>query len=62
MSKAPPNTPERGDRVRLRGKDFGEGVLKKFDPETNWSTVEWDEDGPKVCHRFELERVPKEEK
>ena len=61
MSKKPQNVPERGDRVQLRGRPQFAGMLKKYDPESNWATVEWDGDkGPKTCHRFELERRSEE--
>lgn len=57
MRRAPPNTPERGDLVKLRGRVGYKGILVKYDPETNWATVSWDfGHGPKMCHRFELER------
>ncbi len=46
--------PERGERVRLRGRE-PVGVLVRYDPESNWATVEWDATGPKICHRRELE-------
>ncbi len=49
--------PERGDKVRLRGRAPC-CVLRKYDPESQWATVEWDgTPGPKVCHRFELEKI-----
>lgn len=56
--KSPPNAPERGDRCVMRGNREQSGMLSKYDPETNWATVEWDADvsGPLMCHRFELER------
>lgn len=54
--KGPPDTPAIGDRVTLRGK--GEkGVLKNVNKSTNWSYVDWEESGPKICHLFELERI-----
>lgn len=57
MSKMPPNVPERGDRCHLRGRPQFAGTLKKYDPASQWATVEWiDSKGPKICHRFELER------
>jgi hypothetical protein len=46
--------PERGERVKLRGRK-PTGVLVKYDPETNWATVEWDTTGPRCCHRAKLE-------
>lgn len=60
-SKAPPNTPERGDRCHLRGRPLATGVLAKLDDETKWVTVQWDshvDRAPKICHLFELEREP----
>ncbi|MFG6080446.1 hypothetical protein ACEUZ9_001027 [Paracoccus litorisediminis] len=59
MAKSPPNIPDRHDRVRLRGRPGREGVLAKFDPDSDWSTVAWDDGaGPRMCHRFELEKIP----
>lgn len=57
--KAPPNIPDRGDRCALRGYPSATGTLRKYDPESNWSSVEWDADikGPTYCHRFELVTV-----
>lgn len=58
MKKAPPNTPERGQRVKRRGYEGYFGIMTKYDPETNWATVVWDDNhGPKLCHRFELEVI-----
>lgn len=58
MPKAPPNTPDRHDRVIARGKPAREGVMTKYDPETDWCAVVWDDaGGPKTCHRFELQKV-----
>lgn len=58
MAKQPPNAPERGEAVRLRGKPEVTGTLKKYDPESQWATVDWiDNKGPRVCHRFELEKA-----
>lgn len=54
MARAPSSVPERGDRVKLRGRPHV-GILRKYDPESQWATVEWDCLGPKVCHRYELE-------
>ena len=56
MKKIRKPLPEREDRVKLRGRE-SVGVLKKYDPETNWSTVDWENFGPKICHRNELEKV-----
>lgn len=58
--KPPPNLPDRGDRCALRASPADTtGTLVKYDPDTQWSTVEWDEgvNGPKVVHRFELMRA-----
>lgn len=57
MKKAPPNTPERGDRCRLRGRDGRVGRIVKLDRESNWCTVRWENDEQTICHRFELERI-----
>ncbi len=63
MSKTPPNVPERGDRVHLRGRPGREGRLLKYDPASQWSTVAWDDGkGPKTCHRYEIERRDKSTK
>jgi hypothetical protein len=59
MSKKPKNkheAPERGDRVRLRGRP-NYGTLTKYNPDSDWATVEWENGGPKICHRRELERI-----
>lgn len=54
--KVPADTPDRGDRCRLRANAGIVGTLKKFDPDSNWATVEWDgPPGPKLVHRFELQ-------
>jgi hypothetical protein len=55
--KPPPNIPERGDKCAMRRDPSVTGVLLKFDPESEWATVEWNGDGPKICHRFELVKV-----
>ena len=57
MAKAPPNTPARRDRVRLRGRGDGIGTLTKMDDDTKWCTVEWDGAGPRICHLHELEKA-----
>ncbi len=58
MAKEPPNTPVKGDRVQERGKPGREGLIVKWDPNGRWSTVEGDDGGgPRLCHRFGLERV-----
>lgn len=59
MGKAPINTPERGDRVRLRGK-AATGELLTIEPERLWAHVKWDESGPKYVHLHELEKLPPE--
>lgn len=58
--KAPPNIPDRGDRCALRGNPSTTGTLRKYDPDTEWATVEWDAgiEGPTYCHRFELVTTP----
>ncbi len=61
MPKAPPNTPSKGDRVAQRGRPYRLGRLIKAEPEGEWVTVEWDDGGgPRVCHRFELEKIDDE--
>ncbi len=59
MAKAPPNLPDRKDRVKRRGRDDGRrGVLSKMDDETLWATVTWDDGaGPKMVHLYEVERA-----
>lgn len=58
MAKAPPNTPKKGDRVFLRGRPGRAGMMLKWDTETRWCTVQWDDGGgPHIAHLFELERV-----
>lgn len=58
MAKAPPNIPQPGDRVRLRGRP-PKGYLRHVD-ERQWSWVWWDVENsaPKITHLYELERVP----
>lgn len=56
--KHPPRVPpERGDRVRLRGRD-ATGVLKTIGSR-GWACVDWDVvgAGPRFVHLGELERV-----
>jgi hypothetical protein len=57
--REPKDTPDRGDRCFLRGNPNAVGVLLKYDPESNWCTVTWDEGvkGPITCHRFELRKL-----
>lgn len=54
--KGPPNTPVIGDCVKLRGGE-AKGVLRNVNKSTNWSYVDWEVAGPKICHLFELERI-----
>jgi len=57
VAKTPKNLPERGDRCKLRGRD-GYGVLQKYDPESEWATVNWDAGKwPKMVHRYELQKT-----
>jgi hypothetical protein len=58
MVKAPPNLPEVGDRVRLRGNDCV-GKLVRLIPDHPWAVVEWDKDkvGARVVHLLELEQL-----
>lgn len=57
MNKTPPNVPDRGDVCQLRGRPQFIGVLEKYDPASQWATVTWSQgNGPRICHRFELER------
>ena len=56
--KGPPDIPERNDRCCLRANPQQVGTLIKYDPDNNWSTVNWDNAfGPKLCHRFELKKM-----
>ena len=57
MSKVPPNLPEVGDRVKLRGRDYF-GKLVRIIPDKNWAAVEWEKDktGARIVHLFELEK------
>jgi hypothetical protein len=57
VPKPPANTPERGDRVKLRGK-ASTGELLTIEPERLWAHVKWDESGPKYVHLHELEKLP----
>lgn len=60
MKRGPTDIPERGERCGLRSSPSTTGVLAKYDPESNWATVQWDGPsyGPKLVHRFELIRLP----
>lgn len=53
--KAPSNLPTIGDRVKLRGRQ-NIGKLQRVD-DRNWSWVDWDGEGPIICHLHELERL-----
>ncbi len=57
--KPPSETPDRGERSRLRSDKTSTGTLRKYDPESEWATVEWDAGvaAPKTVHRFELVRI-----
>lgn len=57
MSKPPPNLPDIGDRVKLRGQN-PRGVLEFFD-NRKWAQVRWDEAfvGPALVHLHELEKI-----
>ena len=60
MAKAPPNTPERGDRVIERGKPDRRGWVVKHDPRPGkmWVTVKWDDSTKQMlCHKHSLEKV-----
>lgn len=59
MAKPPPNLPEVGDRCRMRADKTITGILMKYQPESNWSRVKWDEHviAPKLVHRFELMKL-----
>jgi hypothetical protein len=54
MAKRPKDSPtEKGQRVIWRGRDKS-GTIDKIDED--WVWVIWDqpEDGPRICHVFEL--------
>lgn len=59
LRKSPPNTPTRGDRVNLRGRNDGRrAVVTLMNDETLWATVEWEDgSGSMICHLFELEKA-----
>ena len=57
MAKPPPNLPESGDRVKMRGR-ANRGTLKTLSPETKQCAVDWDRSGPRLCHLHELEKEP----
>ena len=60
MAKAPPNTPEKGDRCIERGKPDRVGTMIKHDPRPgkHWVTVEWDNTTkPMICHKHSLEKI-----
>lgn len=47
-----------GDKVKLKGRT-PIGILKNIseDKYSNWCDVDWEIDGPKICHLLELETV-----
>ncbi len=47
---------EKGDRVKLKGRD-PEGYISTMDKESHWVCVNWDKQGPKYVHEFELEVI-----
>jgi hypothetical protein len=55
--KAPINTPEEGDTVKLRGRP-AVGVLLQVDNRL-WSWVKWNDGtpAPRICHLYELEKA-----
>lgn len=59
MKKPPPDIPIRMQYCCLRADAQKWGVLIKFDPETEWATVEWlsPVKGPKFVHRYELRHM-----
>lgn len=48
--------PSRGDRVQRRGYN-SIGVLQTIDEEYMWAVVDWENDGPKYIHLYELETL-----
>lgn len=53
-------SPERGDRVKLRGK-VPQGILGTMN-NLSWCCVDWDNGvGPKFCHIKELEVISPQE-
>jgi hypothetical protein len=56
MSKVPKDLPEVGDIVKLRSNQ-AIGILRSYN-KINWCIVDWAiiNSGPKLCHRFELEK------
>jgi hypothetical protein len=55
--RPPPNTPEVGDRCKLRGREATGKLISIGDRQ--WASVEWDtvKAGPRIVHLFELERI-----
>lgn len=53
--KPRPAPPQPGDRVRLRGRD-PRGTLVSV-TERGWCRINWDGDGPTLCHLNEIEKV-----
>lgn len=58
MKKPPPNTPDEGDRVCLRGNASATGLLSRVG-QADWSWVDWDPGvkAPRIIHRYELMRT-----
>lgn len=58
MAKPPPNLPDPGDRVRLRGRPGSTGTLVAL-RSNNWATLDWDAGvhEAEICHLYELEKV-----
>jgi len=50
----PKNPPEKGERVKLRGRS-PRGTLRSIN-DLSWCCVEWDDGGPGLCHLHELEK------
>ena len=65
MAKAPPDIPEGkiDERVVLRGNSARTGTIIKFNSPMMWAYVKWDDGrtGPKICHQYELKRLPIDE-
>lgn len=56
-AKGPPNAPEVGDRVRLRGR-IATGIVQSIN-KLSWVQVKWETGagGPTLVHLFELEKL-----
>lgn len=55
MARKPKDAPSLNDRVVLR-KTGATGKLVQHNT-NDWCRVEWDEDGPLICHLFELRKL-----